>query len=119
MLTMIVRGVQFQGNDFDGFEPKGAPDSAQLSYTLLRGCLCFCTIEADIPIQVVTPPGVVEGLLTFELCLKGPLLVTNQMDPTRLTLRLAVNGQNFCSHGKTGWFEGRCWTFKVNCRMEP
>jgi hypothetical protein len=105
-LTMVVRGVRFQGNDFDGFEPQDVSDPAMLrSFTFLHGSLCFCTIEADIPVPVMTPSGAVEGSLTFELELGEPLR-TGQMGRERLKLRLAVNGQTFSSEGRTGWFEG-------------
>jgi Family of unknown function (DUF6304) len=105
-LTMVVRGIRFQGTDFDSFEPQDGADSAQLSsFTFLHGSLCFCVIEANIPIPVVTPTGIVDGLLTFELELGEPL-PTGQMDRERLKLALAVNGQNYSSEGKTGWFEG-------------
>ena len=55
---MVVRGVWFYGNDFDGFESQGVTDPAQVSsFTLLHGSLYLCTIEADIPVPVVTPTG--------------------------------------------------------------
>jgi hypothetical protein len=94
-LTMVVRGVRFRGNDFDGFEPKDVSDPAQLSsFTFLHGSLCFCVIEADIPVPVVTPNGIIYGLLTFELELGEPL-ATGQMDRERLKLGLAVNEQTY------------------------
>jgi hypothetical protein len=41
-LSMVVRGVRFRGNDFDGFEPQDVADPAQLSsFTFLHGSLCF------------------------------------------------------------------------------
>src|SRR4051794_17787611 len=87
-LTMVVRGVRFRGNDFDGFEPQDVSDPMQLSsFSFLHGGLCNCLIEADIPVPVVTPSGKVNGLLTFELELGGPL-PTGQMDRERLKLRL-------------------------------
>jgi len=80
-------------------------DPAQLaSFTFLHGSHCFCTIEADIALLVVTPTGAVDGLLTFELELGEPL-PTGPMDRERLTLRLAVNGQTYASDGHSGWFE--------------
>ncbi|QEL17834.1 DUF6304 family protein [Limnoglobus roseus] len=104
-LAMVVRGVRFHGNDFDGFEPLGVTDPAQLAtFTLLHGSLCFCTLEADIPIPVVTPTGTVDGLLTFELVLGEPL-PTGQMDRERLALRLTFGGQTHASDGTSGWFE--------------
>src|SRR5579859_2004398 len=103
-LTMMVRGVRFQGNDFDGFEPKDVSDRDRLSsFTFLHGRLCFCVIEADIPVPVVTPDGIEDGLLTFVLELGKPL-PTGQMDQERLKLGLTVNDQTYSSDGKTGWF---------------
>ena len=104
-LTLVVRGVRFRGNDFDRFEPQDVPDPAALPFRFLRGCLGFCTIEADIPLPIVTPAGIVDGLLTFELTLGEPL-PTNQMDLERLKLILVVNGQSYSSRGQSGWFEG-------------
>jgi Family of unknown function (DUF6304) len=105
-LTMVVRGIRFRGTDFDSFEPQDVSDPAQLSsFTFLHGSLCYCVIGADIPVPVVTPTGIVDGLLTFELELGEPL-PTGQMDHERLKLGLTFSGQNFSSDGKTGWFEG-------------
>lgn len=105
-LTMVLRGVQFQGDDFDSFTTKDTPFSQHLaSFTFLHGHLGFCVIEADIPILVMTPLGIVNGLLTFELKLGTPL-ATNQMNREQLKLRLTANEQTFYSAGKTGWFEG-------------
>lgn len=104
-LTMVVRGVRFRGNDFDSFEPEGVSAPAELtSFTLHHGSLCACVIEADILLPVVTPSGVVDGLLTFELELGAPL-PNGRIDGERLTLRLVVDGRTYCSKGKSGWFE--------------
>lgn len=105
-LTMEVRGVRFRGRDFDRFQPESVSDPALLaSFSFLHGSLCFCVIEADIAVLVVTPTGAVDGLLTFELKLGEPL-PTGQMNRERLKVSLAVSGQNYSSEGKTGWFEG-------------
>jgi hypothetical protein len=104
-LTMMVRGVRFQGSDFDSFEPQDVPDPAQLSsFTFLHESLCLCVIEADISVPVVVPTGIVDCLLTFQLELGEPL-PTGQMDRERLKLSLKVNEQTYCSEGKSGWFE--------------
>lgn len=104
-LTMVVRGVRFEGTDFDGFEPADAPAPEQLSsFAFLRGSLWYCAIEADMPLPVATPTGTADGLLTFELEL-GEALPTNQMDREQLTLSLAVGGQTYRSRGTSGWFE--------------
>jgi hypothetical protein len=105
-LTIVVRGVRFRGSDFDCFEPLGVSDPAELSsFRFLRGSLGFCTIEADVPLPLVTPARLVDGLLTFELTLGEPL-PTNQMDPNRLKLVLVVNERTYASRGTSGWFEG-------------
>jgi hypothetical protein len=105
MLTMLVRGVRFQGADFDSFEPKDVSDPAQLSaFTFLHGSLCFCIIEADIPVPVSTSAGSVDGLLTLELELGEPL-PTGQMSREQLKLVLTINEQTYSSQGRTGWFE--------------
>jgi Family of unknown function (DUF6304) len=104
-LTMVVRGVRFRGNDFDRLEPQDRSDSMRLSsFSFLHGSLCFCLIEAEIPVPVVTANGEVNGLLGFELEL-GEDLPTGQMDPERLKLHLKVNEMIFSSDGKSGWFE--------------
>jgi len=102
---MVVRGVRFQGSDFDSFEPQDVSDPAQLaSFTFFHGSLCNCIMEADIPIPVMTPAGIADGLLTFELELGEPL-PTGQMDRERLKVWITFNGQRYVSEGKTGWFE--------------
>jgi Family of unknown function (DUF6304) len=106
LLSLTIRGVRFTGYDFDSFEPQAGSDPVQLaSFSFRNGSLCQCVMEADIPISVATPGGIVIGLLSFELQLGEPLS-TGQMNPDRLALRLQVNDQTFVSEGKTGWFEG-------------
>ena len=53
----------------------------------------------------MTPSGIVDGLLTFELELRKQL-PTGQTDRERLKLRLVVNDHTFYSKGKAGLFEG-------------
>ena len=113
---MVVRGVRFRGTDFDGFEPQDVSDPAQLaSFTFLHGSLCFCVIEADIPVPVVTPTGAVDGLLTFELELGEPL-PTGQMDRERLTLRWRSTGRPTPRTGSRAGSRTRCWTCSGSCR---
>lgn len=55
-LRMIVRGVEWVGNDFDGLEPLTTPD-AHAGFTLNQGDLCACELSFDIPIAVVDANG--------------------------------------------------------------
>jgi hypothetical protein len=104
-LTMVVRGVRFVGNDFDGLDPEDVSDPMRLaSFSFLHGNLSSCVVEAEIPVPVVTPDGKVNGLLTFELELGDPT-PTGQMDRERLELRLAIGETTYSSDGRTGWFE--------------
>jgi Family of unknown function (DUF6304) len=105
-LTIMLRGVRFRGSDFDCFKPQDVVDSAKLSsFKFRHGSLCFCLIEADIPIPVVTPGQILDCLLRIFLELGDPL-PTGQMNQERLKLCLKVNEQTYSSEGKTGWFEG-------------
>ena len=116
-LAMTIRGVRFQGNDFDYFEPQDVSDPAQLSsFTLSHGSLCSCVIEADIPVPVVTPTGIVDILLTFVLELGNPL-PTGQIDRERLKLCLILNEQSYTSEGNTGWFEDEM--LNLQSRLPP
>ena len=71
---MTVRGVEFEGSDFDGFEAKGSLDTARLSsFTFsFHGQLCDCVIQAAIPVQVITPYGIVDSVLDMDLELGKP-----------------------------------------------
>jgi hypothetical protein len=104
-LTMKVRGVVFQGADFDSLEAVGGHDPGRLaSFTLQQGCLCSCVIEADIPIPVATPNGTEEGVLKARLELGNPA-PNGGLDRENLTLELRQGGRSFVSSGRSGWFE--------------
>lgn len=105
VLSLAVRGVQFQGSDFDRLEPTGDLDPSQSSsFTLHKGELCSCVIEAEMPIPVVTPHGMVEGVLTVHLELGDPA-PNGGIDREYLTLQLQVEDRGFTSKGWSGWFE--------------
>lgn len=117
LLTMVVRGVRFEGRGFDGFEPKDCFDPTRFStFTFLDGCLCYCVIEADIAVPVVTPAGTVEGVLTLVQELGEPL-TTALCVRERLTLRLTLNGEAFHSDGTSGWFESEM--LEVQRKLPP
>jgi hypothetical protein len=104
-LSMVVRGVEFKGTDFDSLEPVAGTEPDRLaSFTPQGGSLCSCVIEADIPIPVATPGGVEEGVLTARLELGNPA-PNGGLDREHLTLELRVGGWAFRSSGRSGWFE--------------
>jgi hypothetical protein len=96
---MVVRGVCFQGDAFDSFEPQSGSDPAsQSSFEFSHGFLSFCTLEADIPLPIVTPAGIADGLLTFKLTL-------DKVAPELLKMVLVVGERTCSSRGQSGWFE--------------
>jgi hypothetical protein len=104
-LSMVVRGVVFEGSDFDSLEPVAGTDPDRLaSFTLQQESLCSCVIEADIPIPVATPGGTEEGVVMARLELGNPA-PKGGLDREHLTLELRVGGRAFTSSGRSGWFE--------------
>jgi hypothetical protein len=104
-LSLRLRGVEFQGQDFDGLEPEGPLDPARLaSFTLNHGELCACVIEAEIPIPIATPGGEVEGMLRVHLELGGPA-PNGGIDREVLELALRIGERCLASSGTSGLFE--------------
>jgi len=110
-LRMVIRGVEFVGDDFDSLESTISRDSAQLaSFTFRYGYLGECIIECEIPIPVVVGAKVVPGSLHVHLDFRGSA-------PTRqevLKLKLAYNEVSFESSGKShGYFEYELWEIQA------
>jgi hypothetical protein len=104
-LSMVVRGVEFQGSDLDSFEPVGSQASSEWSsFTFQLECLCSCVIEAEIPMPVVDGDRIVEGSLAVHLELGDPK-PKGGIDREVLTLSLRVEDRVFASRGTSGWFE--------------
>jgi hypothetical protein len=105
LLTMELRGVQFQGARIDDFEPADSTDPAKLaSFELSHNCLCNCIIEAELPVPVFVKGNVLDGIISFILELGNPLQ-SGLLDREHLTVRLNVDGLSLVSSGKSGWFE--------------
>jgi hypothetical protein len=106
LLTMVVRGVEFQGTDWDSMEPKGHPESVGNGLILQRGSLCSCKIRVAMPVPVVVGDTTESGILEIELELGDPL-PNGCLDRESLKLRLRVCNQVFLSLGRSGagWFE--------------
>lgn len=104
-LTMIVRGVAFQGNDWDSLEPLDPLSLTEQQFTLLHGCLACCTIEAEIPIPVAIGETIEIGVLVVELELGEPL-PGKLLEQNTLRLCLKLASQVWSSAAHSGWFEG-------------
>ena len=103
-LRMVVRGVEFVGSDFDGFEPSKQTDPSSLSsFTLHRGELCSYTLECDIPVPVVGTKADT-GILHTRLKIGDPA-PKGWIDYEHLEIELRLGEHCFLSSGESGWFE--------------
>lgn len=54
ILWMVLRGIEFVGNDFHWFEPSEHGDESKLEqFSLFLGGLCSYTLDCDIPVLIV------------------------------------------------------------------
>lgn len=100
-LRMIIRDVEFQGDDFDSFEPVGDYEN-NLSALFPSGqnVLSACIIECDIPIPVVVGIKKTQGILHV-------YFKPREFDNTDLKLQLTLvyEGHSFESDGVQGYFD--------------
>jgi hypothetical protein len=105
MLRMIVRGVEFCGEDFDFLAPAEDTDRAQLArLTLASGYLCSCEIACEIPVPVVSGADLLPGVLLMHLVLGDPK-PSGALDREDLRLELKLGDNSFSSRGQSGYFE--------------
>jgi hypothetical protein len=105
VLSVVLRGVEFRGGDFDALEPAPGTDLAPLrSFTLQENALCSCVIDTAIPLPVVTPGGVSQGVLDAHLELGDPS-PNGGIDREYLSLRLRYGDRVLTSRGWSVWFE--------------
>lgn len=106
MLRMVVRGVEFEGSDFDGFEPiKIGPSLQCPQFVLNHNELCACTIICDIPVPVVRQGEVGIGRLHVQLELGMPA-ERGHISHELLRLELITGEETFISRRKSsGFFE--------------
>lgn len=106
-LRMVVRGVEFVGDDFDGLKPAlDLTDPRLESFTIYHMDLCGCYLECTIPVPVSSSADIVDGQLLVQLELGFPRPGGNKgIDREVLKLRLSVGDATLWSQGKSGWFE--------------
>ena len=104
-LSVVVRGVQFSGKDFDMLKPEPQRRNALLDkFTLNRGRLCGCTFDIEIETPVLARDKEQRGILAAHLQLGQPIH-SGGIDRESLRLSLRVDGNAYSSDGMTGWFE--------------
>ncbi len=108
-LFLTIRGVEFQGRDFDLLEPAVDTDPSKLSsFSLDQDCLCSCVIDTEIPLPVVTPEGTTGSVLEVHLELGDPRpSPRGGIDRENLTLGLSLGDRVLTSRGSHGDFEGQ------------
>lgn len=105
-LRMVIRGVEFTGNDFDSWKP-AIPYDARLSTFPLHprfGELCSCTLEWNMRIPIVSGKELLHANLQARLEFGNPS-ANGGIDREILHLILNVGETQFSSCGKHGYFE--------------
>jgi hypothetical protein len=105
LLRILLRGVPFEGTDFDSLEATVAADDPRLSqFSLNKNELCSCHIDCQIPILIVQPHGESDGTLLVHLELGNPT-PRGGLDKEILQINLQYQDRCIASAGKSGWFE--------------
>jgi hypothetical protein len=107
-LSVRVRGIDFEGPDFDALQPMGdIREAAGAGFTLdSSGTLCSFELSFVMPMTVVTPLSREMGALRVRFALGAPLPIPNgRIDSEVVELALEFQGQTFRSMGTSGWFE--------------
>jgi hypothetical protein len=117
-LSILLRGVQFSGPDFDTLEPDpSAPRTALSNFTLSSfGCLSGCVFDIDIETAVLVGGEEQKEILATHLELGEPT-ASGGLDRESLRLSLRVNSTEYSSDGTTGFFESEL--LSLQRRMPP
>jgi Family of unknown function (DUF6304) len=104
-LSTKLRNVEFSGPDFESLTPVDGTDPALLtSFTLNKGDLCACTIDAEMLLPVLTNGETTDGSLAIHLELGDPA-PNGGIDKVTLSLALTLGQFVHRSRGTSGWFE--------------
>ncbi len=105
VLGIEIRGVKFQGSDFDSLRPvPETPPVLLKQFTLNGEDVCDCTITCDIT-QVVSTPAIRHvGVLHVKVCLGQPA-ANGGIDKEDLQLRITYGECDFTSQDIGGLFE--------------
>ena len=114
-LKMVVRGLEFTDTSFDSWEPTDKNNPELLNLFLIHpmfNTLYQYKLEFEIQIPVVKQIQTLQGILKVNLEMVG--LETNKAGGREdLKLELYVDGKEFSSCGKHGWFEDELQEIKA------
>ena len=104
LLTMVVRGVEFHGQEFDSFELANEPTPEDVEqFDLHLGCLHCCNIELVMPIELSDHGNVKDGKLQINVEL-GDETSSGGIDG-HLQITLLYENDTYTGSGKSGHFE--------------
>ncbi len=105
-LRISLRGIEFIGTDFDGFEP--IPEHLERSHSLFplnRTELCSCHLEWTMPLKLEHAGEICTGMLTASLKLGDPA-PNGGIEAEVLVLELKTPTQTVRSSNRSeDWFE--------------
>lgn len=102
LLTTTIRGVAFEGTDFDSLT--AATNATELTLSS-HGDLCDCTLVVDIPVRLKTPGGVRFATVKARIELGKPDTVRGGIDSEWVTLEMSEPEFQITTPGRSGWFE--------------
>lgn len=104
-LSVVIRGLEFTGNDFDSLSPVVDLTPEQQKYLpLWNDCLCSCHIGCEIPIPIYDQGQESSGKLFIRLDLGDPA-ENGGLDSEKLKIVLDYKNQSFTGSGAGSWFE--------------
>lgn len=104
-LRINLRGIEFTGKWIDDFEAEQTIPAEQLkAFPSQQRELSDCTLEWEMPLDVVSAEQTLPGVLFAQLRL-GKLRQDGSLDRIDLLLKLSFEWQLIPSRGFSGWFE--------------
>lgn len=104
-LRVTIRGVEFEGGDFDLLDPVDGAEAAQRAgFVLSQDSLCACELRCDMPLPVVAAGVEETARLGVHLVLGAPS-PRGGLDREDLRLQLTWSGGTIGLSGSSGWFE--------------
>ena len=99
-LRTQIRGVWFEGTDFDGLTAQSDTNA----FTLLSGDVCDCTIKVDLPVRLHAPAGWRSAIIHAEIIL-GPPGPRGSIESEIIKVAMHETEFDITTPGRSGWFE--------------
>jgi hypothetical protein len=104
-LRVTIRGIEFEGSDFDAFDTLADETAVRAAgFTLVQGSLCACELRWEMPIAMGSATEQEVARLDAHLVLGAPT-GHGGIDHEQLQLRLVCSWGTIESAGTSGWFE--------------